>query len=521
MSARISRRRTRRRTHLAEETAVAPTPKPVWLGLKGGSYQPLSHHDIEQIHHTTLDVLEKIGLANPIPALQEAVLGKGCLLGTDGRLRFPRALIEDIIAHAPRQIHLHAPDPDKDITLTADNLVFSTSGEAVTILDYNSRTYRPSTLEDLYDAARLVDQLEHIHTFGQPFIATEYSHQLHIHDINIAYAQLAGTDKPFHIGLGVAQHIPPIMALFDLYAGGEGKFQERPFCTFGGCPIVSPLTFAQDSLEVMMACAELGLNYDVAVAAQAGATAPAALAGALVQTFAETLACLAVVRLINPKASISFGMWPFISDLRTGAFTGGGAEQALVMAATAQICSYYGLISSVASGMSDANSPDNQAGFEKGITTLTAALAGGNSVSTYPGSIGSLMGVSFEGILIDNDMMGAVMRVVRGIEVNTETLSFETIKEAVNGPGHFLGSTQTLKLMKTEFLYPELADRRDTDSWEKDGSPDIYEQAHQRVKSMLKSYYPTYIPSDVDRKIRQQFDIRLPPEAMRRGNGRW
>jgi trimethylamine--corrinoid protein Co-methyltransferase len=95
------------------------------------------------------------------------------------------------------------------------------------------------------------------------------------------------------------------MALFDLFAGGEGSFQERPFCTFGGCPIVSPLTFAQDSLEVMMACAELGLNYDVAVAAQAGATAPAALAGALVQTFAETLACLAVVRLIKSPGKAS------------------------------------------------------------------------------------------------------------------------------------------------------------------------------------------------------------------------
>jgi trimethylamine--corrinoid protein Co-methyltransferase len=75
--------------------------------------------------------------------------------------------------------------------------------------------------------------------------------------------------------------------------------------------------------------------------------------------------------------------------------------------------------------------------------------------------------------------------------------------------------------MKTEFLYPQLADRRDTASWEKDGSPDIYEQAHQRVKTMLKDYYPAYIPPDVDSQIRQKFDIRLKPEEMKRGNGRW
>lgn len=514
-----SRRRLRRRS--PSEAGTPSNSKAVWLGLKGGRYKPLSDQDIQQIHHTALDVLENIGLANPIPALIEAVAGRGCEVGNDGRLRFSRVLIEEAIAQAPRQIHYGAPQPEHDITVTSDNMVFSTSGEGVTILDFETRTYRPSTLLDLYDAARLVDQLEHIHTFGQPFIATEYSRDLFIHDTNVAYALLAATHKPFHMGLGVAKHIEPIIGLFDLYTGGEGEFLKHPFCSFGGCPIVSPLTFAQDSLEVMMACARLGLTYDVAVAAQAGATAPAALAGALVQTFAETLACLAVVHLINPKAAIAFGMWPFISDLRTGAFTGGGAEQALVMAATAQIANYYGIVASVASGMTDANSPDNQAGVEKAITTLAAALAGGNSISSYPGAVGSLMGSSLEGFVIDNDMIGSVLRVVRGIEVNAETLAYDVIKETVLGPGHFLGHPQTLSLMRTEFLYPSLSDRRDTASWQQAGSPSIYAQAHERVKTMLRNHYPTYIPPEIDQRLRQHFDIRLKPADMRKETSRW
>ena len=519
------RRRTRRRS--ADSRSVnnndngASTQKPVWLGLKGGNYKPLSDQDIVQIHATALDVLENMGIANPIPELLDAISGKGCIFGEDGRLRFPRALVEDVIAYSPKKINYYAPNPKHDITVSPDNLTFSTSGEAVTILDFNTRTYRPSTLVDLYDAARLVDQLEHIHSFGQPFIAAEHSENLFIHNTNIAYAELAGTQKPFHLGMGVVDHIEPIIRLFDIYAGGDGKFLKRPFCSLGGCPIVSPLTFAQDSLEVLMACARLGITYDLAVASQAGATAPAALAGSLVQTFAETLACLVVVYLINPKAPMLFGMWPFISDLRTGSFTGGGAEQALVMAATAQICNYYGIIASVATGMSDANIPDNQAGFEKGITTLAAALAGGNSVTPYPGSVGSIMGSSFEGFVIDNDMIGNVLRVVRGIEVNEETLSYEVIKDTVFGPGHFLGHPQTLSLMKTEFLYPNLSDRRDTTSWEQDGSPTIYEQAHERVKDMLRKHYPQHIPPDIDRKIRQHFDIRLREEEMKYGNRRW
>ena len=520
MSKRSSRRRSRRRGHTGEAKDEI-TQKPIWLGLKGGNYAPLNEHDIERIHDTALQVLEEIGLMEPIPALLEATLDKGCVLGDDGRLKFPHALVEEAIANAPKHVNNYAPNPKNDIAVTCDNLIFSTSGETVTILDYESRRYRPSTLVDLYDFGRLVDQLEHIHTIGQPFIATEYSDDLYTHDINIAYAHLAATDKSFHLGVSQAAHVGPIVALFDMYAGGEGEFLKRPFCSLGGCPIVSPLTFAEENLEVMMKCAELGINYDVAVASQAGATAPAALAGALVQTFAESLACLAIIYLINPKAAMSVGAWPFISDLRTGAFTGGSAEQALVMAATAQICSYYGLVSSVATGMTDANSPDNQAGFEKALTTVTAALAGGNWISPYPGAVGSIMGTSFEGVVIDNDMMGMVLRVVRGIEVTDDTLSYDVIKETVYGPGHFLGNAQTLKLMKTEFLYPAIADRRDTDSWEADKSPDIYERAHGRVKEMLRDCYPQYIPPHVDEKIRQAFDIRLKPEDMRAGNGRW
>ena len=514
----ITERRRRRRAN-GEEPSVPQ--KPVWHSMKGGSYKPLSARDIEQIHATALDVLETIGIANPIPELLDALDGKGCIVGDDGRLRITSAKVEGLIANAPHETHYYAPKHKNDITRHSEKLVFSTSGEAVTILDFHTRTYRPSRLVDLYDAARLVDQLDNIHTFGQPFIASEFSENLLVHNTNIAYAELAGTEKPFHLGMGVAAHIEPIIRLFDVYAGGEGEFLKRPFCSLGGCPIVSPLTFAEDSLQVMIACARLGITYDVAVASQAGATAPAALAGALVQTFAETLACRAVVYLINPRATMAFGMWPFISDLRTGSFTGGGPEQALVMAATAQICRHYGIIANVATGMSDANIPDTQAGFEKAITTLAAALAGGSSISPYPGALGSLMGVSFEGFVIDNEMIGNVLRVVRGIEVNEETLSFDVIKDTVYGPGHFLGHPQTLALMKTEFLYPALSDRRDTTSWEQDGSPTIYRQAHERVKEMLRAHYPEYIPQTVDQKIRQFFDIRLKPEEMRMGHGRW
>ena len=515
--------RPRRSGRAARRAARADgtTNSVVRPGLSGGNYQPLSTTDIERIHDTALDVLENIGIGDPTPEILRHALPKGCSLGEDNRLRFPRALVEDLIAVSATEYPLYAPDPRNDQVVRGQEVLFCTSGEAVTILDYETQKFRPTRLTDLYDAARLADQLEHIHNFGQPFIAANYSNDVFVHDMNIAYAELAGTSKSFALGIAVADHIEPLIALFDAYLGEDGAFLKRPFCTFGGCPIVSPLRFGKDNAEVLVKLAELGLVADIAVAPQAGATSPAALAGTLVQCFAETLACLAVVNIIRPGTAVNFGMWPFVSDLRTGAFSGGSGEEAIITAATVQLCNHYGFTTSVGTGMTDSKTIDVQAGYEKAITTMTAALAGANLIAAYPGIVGSLIGQSFEGMIIDNDMIGNIQRVLRGIEVNDETLSYDVINETVFGAGHYLGNKQTLELMQSEYLYPEVADRLTPGAWEELGSRTLYEQAHERVGEMLSNYYPDYIDPAADKRIRSHFPIRLQPEEMRAGNGRW
>ncbi len=490
-------------------------------GLEGGAYKPLSDRDIERIHHTALQVLENIGIGEPIPEILEYALPKGCKLDDRGRLRFPRALVEDLIDVSAKEYVAYAPNPKYDLDISGQRVHMATSGEAVNILDYETQAYRPSTLVDLYDAACLADQLEHIHTFGQPFIATEWSGDIFVHDMNIAYAELAGIEKPFALGIAMVEHIDPLISLFDTYLGEEGAFLKRPFCIFGGCPIVSPLRFGRENAEVLVKVAKLGLTGDIAIAAQAGATAPAALAGALVQTFASSLACMCVVNLIRPGSAINFGIWPFISDLRTGAFSGGSGEEALVIASATQLANYYGMITSVPSGMTDSKTMDAQAGYEKAITTTAVALAGGNIVSCYPGIVGSLLAQSFEGMVIDNDMMGSVLRLLRGIEVSDETLSYDVIESTVHGVGHYLNQEQTLEIMQTEYLYPQIGDRRTANDWQAGERETVYDLAHTRVKKMLSSHFPKYIDSAADARIRAKFPIKLDPKDMKPGNGRW
>ena len=210
-----------------------------------------------------------------------------------------------------------------------------------------------------------------------------------------------------------------------------------------------------------------------------------------------------------------------MSDLRTGAFTGGSGEGAVLQAAAAQIARHFGLPSVVAAGMTDAKRPDYQGGFEKGMTIALAAMAGGNMVCESAGMMGSLLGCSLESMLLDNDLIGAVQRSLRGIEVSDDTLSLDVIEETVLGPGHFLGAGQTLALMHSEYLYPRASDRTSVAEWEYRGSPELIAATHARVREIMAQHHPATILPERDTALRNRYDIRLPREEMRRGGPRW
>ena len=488
-------------------------------GLAGGSYKPLTDRDVERIHETALDLLERVGMANPLPVLKQRALAKGCWVDDYDRLCFPRALVEDVVAAMPRSFMTHGHDPKYDQEHAAGRVCFGPGGDSVSTLEVDGHRYRPSTLIDVYDFARLIDRLEHVHNFSQVVVATDIA-DLHAADINMAYAAMAGTAKHIVLSPNNARHLDALIDLMDLVLGGEGKHRERPFCSAGGCCVVSPLAYGDDNSEVCLAATRIGAPVWAAMAPQAGATAPAALAGTLAQVTAESLAALLLVQLVVPGHPMAFGPWPFVSDLRSGAFSGGGGEQGVLAAAAAQIGLFYGLTTSVGAGMTDAKWPDAQMGFEKGVTVTAAALAGAD-VSETCGMMASLMGCSFEAMVIDNDMLGTIQRMVKGIEVSDETLSFEVIEEVARGPGHYLGHPQTLALMETEYLYPRLADRTSQGEWQDAGGADILEAAGARVREMLSTHYPSYIDAATDAKIRERFDIHLPEAAMHPGNGRW
>ena len=127
------------------------------------------------------------------------------------------------------------------------------------------------------------------------------------------------------------------------------------------------------------------------------------------------------------------------------------------------------------------------------------------------GMLASLLGCSAEAMVMDDDMLGAIRRVARGIEVSDETLAVDVIREVAEGPGHFLGHPQTMELMETEFVYPRQADRRAPDEWADAGAQDARERAAKTAREILAAPPAALIGGDADAAIRSAFPIALPP----------
>lgn len=511
-SARSGGRSARRAVRAAP---LAENIKPIRAGMEGGTYRPLSDVDIEKVHEAVLDVLENIGLSQATPTCIAACEKAGAIMGDDGRLRFPRALVLDTIKNANRDFTICGRDPKYDMHPQGKKVHFGTAGAAVHVVDVEKNEYRESYLRDVYDAARIVESLENIHFFQRPMVARDLEDPLEL-DLNTLYACLSGTTKHIGTSFTLAEFVPDALEMMYKVAGGEDAFRARPFVSNSNCFVVPPLRFAPDATDVLEACVYGGMPVLLLSAGQAGATAPAAIAGAVVQAVAEVLAGLVFVNALVPGHPAIFGTWPFVSDLRTGAMSGGSGEQALLTAACGQMANYYDLPGGSAAGMCDAKMPDIQAGWEKGIAYALAGMAGTNIIYEAAGMHASLMGFCLESLFLDNDALGQALRCVRGIEVNESTLSVDAMRDVcVDGPGHYLGHGQTLDLMQREYLYPDLANRFSPKEWAELGKPDIVQLAIERKKKVLAEFFPDHVDEATDGWLRERFAIHLPRQHMR------
>lgn len=501
--------------HAARAAALPDSMRPVRAGMTGGRYKPLSDADVHKIHEAALTALETIGLADAPPSGVEILTGAGAIQGDDGRIRFPRALVEDMLAVSCKDLTLCGRDPRHDLDLSGQRVHYGTAGAAVNMVDVTGNDFRHSTLQDLHDAARITDVLDNVHFLQRPMVARDILDNLEM-DINTLYACTAGTTK--HVGTSISDpsHVPQCLEFLYAAAGGEAEYRARPFVSMSNCFVVPPMKFATESCEAMETAVKGGMPVLLLSAGMSGATAPSTIAGAIVQAVAECLAGVVYVNAMAPGHPAIFGTWPFDLDLRTGSMTVGSGEQALLTAGCAQMHAFYGVPGGATGGASDSKMPDMQAGWEQMCTNVLAGVSGLNMVYEAAGMHASLLGFCHESLILGDDLIGQALRCVRGIEVDDETLALDQMREVcMGGPdtpgvGHYLGTDQTLSRMESDRIYPNLGNRMSPKEWAEKDRPDLVQNAIARKEAILATRSAARFDPELDAKLREQFNIHLP-----------
>ena len=478
-------------------------------GPAGGQYQPLTHEEIERIHQASLAVLERTGVhVENREALE--VYRRGGARVDGNRVTISASMVEAALDAAPARVLLAGRNLDQDVILEGKRVYAGTGGSPTAVLDPGADAIRPATLRDLADLARLADALERCDFIVIPLHPTDIPEE--DVPVNRYYACLTNTTKHVMGGVGSVEGARAVIEMGTLLAGGLDRLQERPFISAITSWMVSPLHLDTGVTDILIEWCKRGLPVALSSAPMAGSTSPVTLAGTLTQLNAEQLSGIVLTQLVRPGTPVLAGYIPGVADMRTGGYLGGAVEFGMMQAAAAQMAHFYQVPIYCSGGMTDAKLPDAQAGYEKMSTLLLAAMGGANYIHHAIGMLTNMSAASLEQAVIDDEIVGVAMRVLRGVEVTQDAVAGAIKAIHRVGPGgHYLMDPHTVQFMRSEFFYPPVADRQNRAAWEKGGRRDTRARAAARVAELLRTREPPGLPAEVDAAIRSMFNVLLEP----------
>jgi trimethylamine--corrinoid protein Co-methyltransferase len=470
-------------------------------GLPAQLYKPLSDPDVGRIAEAALDVLARSGVAVYSDTAIEAFAAAGAEVDRDSRVvRLSRAMVEDAIDSNPSSVTLHGRDEKWDAVLEDSRVHYGTGGTALYVLDPETGEHRPATTGDVVLNARMVDALDNIHVFTINVFPHDVERQDDI-DVNRFFHSLDNTTKHVMGGIYSMAGLHKAVKLAEMVAGGTDQLRARPFVSFITL-IISPFKIDAHYGDMTCFLAEQGLPVVVPTEPICGTTSPITLAGNVLTHVAETLAGVALVQAVRKGAPGICGSVGSITNLKTMDHLGGPVERAMINAAVAQMAQHFRLPLYSTGGTSDAKSMNVQAAYESAMSSLLVAMSGANYIHDIAGLLDADLTVSYEKLAVDNEILGMCQRVLRGIEVNDETLATDLLID--KGPGQdFLAEEHTVRHMRSEFFVPELANRQRRESMDADG--DAVSRAAAFVRQVRQSPPTSRIDAAARRRILKEF----------------
>ncbi len=462
----------------------------------------LSDDDVKNIHQAALQILEQVGLWLPNQEVLEILEGAGGTIDHEKQVaKYPAAMVEKAIQQFPGRFTWHARNPDNTIEVGDGTTYFSMPDSALNIIDHNGKR-RPGVIKDGEEICRLCDALPNMAVastgINPPDMPGKMLEAWHTRTMFSCSSKAV---------FGVSREVDMVLEMAQIVADACDHLPK------GALPLVaimnpfSPLHNESDQLAGMVKYARRGVPISISPEVQAGATGPATIAGSLAQQTAEFLGHAVLVQCVRPGLGVIYGTVSSAFDMKTLILPYGSPEADILAVGTIQMARHYGIPARATGGSSDANSLDMQAGAEAMMSSLIAILAGASFVLHGAGELENTMAVSYEKILVDDEIIDMARRFARGMTVDTETLAVDVVKDIGCGPhGQFLQHPHTFRHFKKEQFMPRLFVRDAYSKWEERGKKRVEQRAAERVEQLLAKHEPLPLPEDAQKGIDEIYE---------------
>lgn len=469
------------------------------MRLKG--FEVLSRPEMEQIHEGSLHVLDQFGLEIQDAATRALLLEAGAFPeGENGRIRFPRQLVEEALAAVPHEFCLHDRNLSPAIELRPGKIFATTGSNSKLVVDLATGQYRPSMKRDAGDFARLADGLANISIVipeVNPQDVPPESTALHALD-----AAFNNTEK--HVLYEV--HDPDTaVAIFEMaqaVAGDVPLSSRSPLSVF--CSPTSPLIWSDGAVVSLVETARRGVPCFIIPCPLPGMTSPVSLAGTLVQQGAEFLSGVVIMQLVRRGTPLLYFAPPMSVDMRYGSVVYSGPEVMLLGIAGRQMAEFYQVPLFQSGFDTDSQCEDAQSSLDKALSVL-CSVGGAGAVFKNAGSIGNGLIASATHLVLDDEFFGICLRLVEGIGVSGDSMAVDVIKSVGPG-GTYLNQPHTLQHLRLEHRIPKVLNRLTFDRWRAQGAKTAMTVAKERATSILENHQPRPLDAGKREKLCEILD---------------
>ncbi len=440
---------------------------------------PLSEAELDQIHAETIKILAeegiKLGHEQALKICKENDLkieGNKVFLSSD--------IIEEALEKIPASFTLKGRNPDNNIEIGTNGSVLGPAVGPPFIMKDGEQEY--ATYEDYIKLLKLVQSNSYLDLIGGGMVPpTNLQEETRHRDM--FYAAVKYGDKSL-IGVGSGAKKSKECLEMGAIVFGEENLNQNCYL-FNSVGISSPLTYDAEPLETLITWARSGQPLGIYSQIMAGMTGPITTAGTLTLQNAEILAGAVLTQLINPGTPVVYSSFSSATDMNSGDIKVGGADYSKIIGATVQLANYYDLPSRVGGGLTDAQQPGIQAGYESMLNMFTAVGYGADMIFFTLGSVKNYLGISYEKVAADIEILRAIDNFQASIQVNEATLARDVISE-VGAGGNYMTHPQTLNQLETK--------KQAVDQTEVEGK-------QKRIEEILTNYQQPDLNSEVEEKL--------------------